>query len=167
VVTTTDWLSRECRLAPCGNLRLVTNAQERPNRVEREQRVSLDFGHNFLSEFGITEVAVEGADLAIEMRVSPRVCNKRGSLQGGMIATLIDIVAGRLTMAGIEDGYSGATNDMNIHFLAPIVEGPARAEGRVLRRGQRSVVVQVDVLDVATNRLAAVSIVSFAVLSPR
>ena len=55
---------------------------------------------------------------------------------------------------------------MNIHFLAPIVEGPARAEGTVLRRGRRSVVVHVDVRDLATDRLAAVSTISFTVLAP-
>jgi acyl-coenzyme A thioesterase PaaI-like protein len=36
----------------------------------------------------------------------------------------------------------------------------------VLRRGQRSVVVHVDVRDLAADRLAAVSTISFTVLAP-
>jgi acyl-coenzyme A thioesterase PaaI-like protein len=36
----------------------------------------------------------------------------------------------------------------------------------VLRRGRRSVVIHVDVRDLATERLAAVSTISFTVLAP-
>jgi uncharacterized protein (TIGR00369 family) len=120
-----------------------------------------------LTQLGMTDVEVEGTDLSIEMPVSPRTANIRGALQGGLIATLIDIAAGRAAMAGVEPGHSTATNDLTVHFLAPIVGGPARAEARILRRGRRSVVVHVDVRDLATDRLAAVSTVSFTVLSPR
>ena len=113
------------------------------------------------------DVEVDGVDLAIEMPVHrPYVANSRGSLQGGLIATLIDVVAGRVAAAGLDAGHSSATSDMNVHFLAPIVEGPARAEGTVLRRGRRSVVVHVDVRDLASDRLAAVSTIAFTVLAP-
>ena len=98
--------------------------------------------------------------------MSPRLANSRGALQGGLIATLIDVVAGRLAMVGADEGHSSATSDLSIHFLAPIVVGPARAEGKVLRHGRRSVVVHVDVRDVATDRLAAVSTIAFTVLAP-
>ena len=89
-----------------------------------------------------------------------------GPLQGGFMATLIDVVVGRAALEGLDVGHSTATNDMNIHYLAPVVEGPARAEAKVLRRGRRSIVVHVDVRDLATERLAAVSTVSFTVLAP-
>ncbi len=124
-------------------------------------------GEHFMSLLGMKDVDVECADLAVEMAVAPQLANSRGSLQGGLIATLIDVVAGRLAMQGADTGHSSATNDMNIHFLAPIVEGPARAEGKVLRRGRRSVVVHVGVRDLATDRLAAVSTISFTLLAPR
>jgi len=127
---------------------------------------ALRAGDHVLGSLGLVDVDVEGAELAIEMPVTPRLANSRGGLQGGLIATLIDIVAGRLAMGGADAGHSSATSDMSIHFLAPIVEGPARAEGRVLRRGRRSVVVHVDVRDLATDRLAAVSTISFTVLAP-
>ena len=126
----------------------------------------MDSGEHLLASLGMCDVEVDGVDLAIEMPVTPRLANSRGSLQGGLIATLIDVVAGRVAIAGAAAGHSTATSDMNIHFLAPIVEGPARAEGTVLRRGRRSVVVHVDVRDLATDRLAAVSTISFTVLAP-
>ena len=135
-------------------------------KAQEDVREALDSGEHLFMSLGMTDVEVEGADLAVEMPVSPRLANSRGGLQGGLIATLIDVVAGRLAMDGAKAGHSSATSDMSIHFLAPIVVGPARAEGRVLRRGRRSVVVHVDVRDLATDRLAAVSTISFTVLAP-
>ena len=56
---------------------------------------------------------------------------------------------------------------MTIHFLAPIVEGPARATATVVRAGRRTIVVAVDVTDVGGERLAARATLSFAVLTAR
>jgi acyl-coenzyme A thioesterase PaaI-like protein len=56
---------------------------------------------------------------------------------------------------------------MSIHFLAPIVEGPARATATLVRAGRRLIVVAVDVVDVARDRLAARATLSFAVMEPR
>jgi uncharacterized protein (TIGR00369 family) len=144
----------------------VTGVQDAIRKAQRDMQEALQSGEHLFASLGMTDVDVDGIDLAIEMPVTPRLANSRGGLQGGVIATLIDVVAGRLAMNGADVGYSSATNDMSVHFLAPIVEGPARAEGKVLRRGRRSVVVHVDVRDLATKRLAAVSTISFTVLAP-
>jgi uncharacterized protein (TIGR00369 family) len=144
----------------------VTAVQEAVRKAQREVREALASGEHLFQSLGMTDVEVDGADLAIEMPVAPRLANSRGALQGGLIATLIDVLAGRLAMDGADAGHTSATSDITIHFLAPIVGGPARAEGKVLRRGRRSVVVHVDVRDLATDRLAAVSTISFTVLAP-
>lgn len=110
---------------------------------------------------------VEGVDLAMEMGTAPHLTNSRGALQGGLIATLIDIVAGRVALAGVASAESVATSDLTIHYLAPVLDGPAQARAKVLRRGSRSVVVQVEVYDVAADKLAAVSTIAFAIMRPR
>jgi uncharacterized protein (TIGR00369 family) len=119
-----------------------------------------------LSQLGMRDVAVDGVDLAIEIETGPHLANSRGALQGGLIATLIDIVGGRLALQGLPSLQSIATSDLTVHYLAPVVVGPARAQGRVLRRGRRSVVIAVEVHDVGADRLAAVSTIAFAVLRP-
>jgi uncharacterized protein (TIGR00369 family) len=135
-------------------------------RARDEVQGALESGEHILRSLAMTDVEIEGVDLAVQMAVTPQLANAGGSLLGGLTATLIDLVAGRLAMGGLEGGRRTATNDMTIHFLAPIVGGPARAEAHVLRRGRRSVVVQVDVRDLSTDRLAAVATMSFAVLDP-
>jgi uncharacterized protein (TIGR00369 family) len=108
--------------------------------------------------------------LVIEMDVRPEVSNVRGALQGGLIAVLVDVCAGRLAYASCdhENGFSTATSDMNIHFLSPVAVGPARANAWVVRRGRSTFVLQVEVTDVGrNNKLAAVSTIAFTVLPPR
>ena len=122
---------------------------------------------HIFKQLGMYDVEVDGWELAMELPNGPDRTNARGALQGGLIATLVDIVAGRLAVQGMPSLQSAATSDLTIHYLAPVVDGPARAQARVLRRGKRSVVVQVEVHDVAAERLAAVSTVAFAVMQPR
>jgi uncharacterized protein (TIGR00369 family) len=69
-------------------------------------------------------------------------------LQGELVATLIDIAAGRLAGRHVGPGQDVTTADMNVHFLAPVVLGPARAEATIVRAGKRLIVTAVDVTDV-------------------
>jgi len=83
---------------------------------------------------------------------------------------LIDVCAGRLAYQSCdhENGFSTATSDLTIHFLSPVVVGPARADARIVRQGGSTFVLQVEVTDVGRdNKLAAVSTIAFTVLPPR
>src|SRR3954447_6515754 len=105
--------------------------------------------------------------LIIEMDNRPALTNVRGAIQGGLVATLIDIAAGRLAGTASGHGHAVTTADMNVHFLAPIIEGPARAEASIVRAGRRLIVTSVDVYDAGRNRLAARATLTFAVLEAR
>jgi uncharacterized protein (TIGR00369 family) len=122
---------------------------------------------HLLKRLGMRDVKDTDDQLIIEMDNRPDLTNVRGALQGGLVATLIDIAAGRLAgnVAGPERDVT--TADMNVHFLAPIVEGPARAEASIVRAGRRLIVTSVDVFDAGRDRLAARATLTFAVLERR
>jgi uncharacterized protein (TIGR00369 family) len=120
-------------------------------------------GH-VITELGIRTVPSAEADLVMEMDCTPQRVNIRGGLQGGLIATLVDVVAGMASLSGCPNGHVPTTTNLAVTFLASIQTGPARAEARIVRRGRRSIVVQVDVRDAGNDRLAAVSTVSFLVV---
>ena len=105
--------------------------------------------------------------VVLELDNRPDLTNVRGALQGGLVATLIDVAADILAGRHVGADQDVTTADLNIHYLAPVVEGPARAEATVVRAGKRLIVTAVDVTDVARNRLAARSTLSFAVLDRR
>ncbi len=123
-------------------------------------------GH-LLGQMGFRDVLESDERLIVEMDNRPDLTNTRGALQGGLVATLIDIAAGRLAGRHVGPDQDVTTADMNVHFLAPVVVGPARAEATIVRAGRRMIVVAVDVSDVGRDRLAARSTLSFAVLDRR
>ncbi|ORV84161.1 PaaI family thioesterase [Mycolicibacterium iranicum] len=123
-------------------------------------------GHLF-AQMNFRDVEVSDERLVIELDNQPNLVNRRGALQGGLVATLIDIAAGRLADRHTGPGQDVTTADMTIHFLAPVLEGPARAQATMVRAGRRLQVIAVDVVDVARDRLAARATLSFAVLDPR
>jgi uncharacterized protein (TIGR00369 family) len=119
-------------------------------------RRELASGHAF-EAFSWRDITVEGADWAMEMDVTPRVMNSSGVLQGGLLATLIDMVAGVATMRGDDPYVRNATSEMQISYLAGARVGPVRAVAHILRRGRRMAVVRVDVHDVGADNLYVAS----------
>jgi uncharacterized protein (TIGR00369 family) len=103
----------------------------------------------------------------MEMEVTRRVVNSSGVLQGGLLATLIDMVAGVSLQRGEKAYLRNATSEMQVSFLAGARVGPVRAVAHILRRGRRSAVVRVDVHDLgADNLYVATSTLTFSV-TPR
>jgi uncharacterized protein (TIGR00369 family) len=81
------------------------------------------------------------------------VVNGSGTLQGGLLATLVDSVGGMALMQGDYTGPRPVTSELQVSFLAGARVGPVRAVAHVLRRGGRSAVVRVDVRDVGAGDL--------------
>ncbi len=123
-------------------------------------------GEHILQQLNFRDVEHEGADLAIEMDFDHRFKNPRGALQGGLVATLVDVVAGR---AVVDTGprETVATADLTIHYLQGITVGPALASAKVVRRGRTLAVVTVDVTDAGTGDRCAVATVAFSLSPPR
>jgi uncharacterized protein (TIGR00369 family) len=122
---------------------------------------------HLLRQLRMRDVEESAERMVIEMDNHPNLVNVRGALQGGLVATLIDVAAGRLAGNASGAGHDVTTADMNVHYLAPIIEGPARAVATVVRAGRRLIVTSVDVFDVGRDRLAARATLSFAVLDKR
>lgn len=133
--------------------------------MEYHQRL-LDDGGHFLEQLPMRDVEPLSGDFAMELEVTPFIRNPRGGVQGGIIATLVDIVAGRALLEGLEPGHLLVTAELSVHYLGSTDVGPARAEAFVLRRGRKTCVVRVDVTDMGTGRQTATSTLSFSVLAP-
>jgi len=131
-------------------------------RVSDDHERVLAAGEHLLQQLAMRDVDVDEADLAVELELDGRITNPRGALQGGILATLVDIVAGRAVLAG-GPRDSVATSDLTVHYLRGLTVGPARAVATVVRRGGRSAVVTVDVVDAGTGALCAVATVAFSI----
>ena len=116
-------------------------------------------------QLGLCEVESSDGTVVMEMPVDERTVNTAGGLQGGLIATMVDVAAGQLASRVTPFGNGIATTDLFIRYLRPIKIGPARAVAKILRTGKRSVVVQVDIYRGNDGEMSATGTVNFAAMA--
>jgi uncharacterized protein (TIGR00369 family) len=109
-------------------------------------------------------------EFAMTLPVSPQVVNTSGALQGGLVATLVDVAAGQFGLDYLQDGTTMTTADLVIRYLRPIRQGTAYAVPRMLRSGRRAMVMQIDVFgdgdgSDGQEELLATATVNFAVIN--
>jgi uncharacterized protein (TIGR00369 family) len=80
--------------------------------------------------------------------------NRQGGLHGGVIATLVDIAMAMALLTWVPEGTRIATVEMKVNYLETHERGRLRARARVLRRGGRLAVGEVDVWDGTGVRVA-------------
>ncbi len=104
-------------------------------------------------------------EFAMTMPVSPAVVNTSGALQGGLIATLVDVAGGQFGLDFLQPATTMTTADLVIRYLRPIRSGSALAVPRMLRAGRRAMVMQVDIYADGHDELAATATVNFAIIN--
>src|SRR6201988_3398055 len=102
-------------------------------------------------------------EFAMTMPVSPQVVNTSGALQGGLVATLVDVAGGHFGVKYLPEGTTMTTADMFVRYLRPIRQGSAFAVPRMVRSGHRAMVMQVDIYGDG-DELLATATVNFAVI---
>jgi uncharacterized protein (TIGR00369 family) len=117
------------------------------------------------AQIGMRPATAHGDEFAMTMPVSPQVVNTSGALQGGLIATLVDVAGGQLGLEYLQPGTAMTTADLFVRYLRPIRQGSALAVPRVLRAGRRSLVMQVDIFGDDETELAATATVNFAIIN--
>ena len=104
--------------------------------------------------------------IVVEMDIREDLRGPAGSLEGGVVSTLVDVAAG--STAAMEMKALVATADMSVHFLAPGRVGPVRAVGVPLRVSKGNAVIEVKVVDHGhDDRLMAVALVNMRALGDR
>lgn len=78
-----------------------------------------------------------------------------GSIHGGVLASLVDVVMLQAIVATLEPAdVAAGTADLNLTFLRPALGERIVAEARVIKKGRQLVVTEVDITD-AEGRLCA------------
>ncbi len=109
-----------------------------------------------------TEISEERCVISCPMR--PELLNPAGIAHGGLIATLTDVAAGSMALAADGNTRSIVTQSCSIHYLRPGMGDRMRAESKVVRKGKRICVVQVDCYS-GNGCLAAVATYEIAYLN--
>jgi uncharacterized protein (TIGR00369 family) len=112
---------------------------------------------------GIRVMRLHSDGVSIACTVRDELRNLAGMLHGGVIATMADAAVGIALARHFKATRSGATAEMKISYLRPILEGQATARAHLLRVGAHLCVGRVDIQD-AKRQLAATAIVTYLLL---
>ena len=74
--------------------------------------------------------------ITIAFEAKPEFCNLLGTVQGGMLAAMLDMVMSFSVLCTVGPGHVVPTIDMNTHFLAPAKPGRIVGEGAVVKKGR-------------------------------
>ena len=117
----------------------------------------------FSRVLGIRVVRLHPDGVTIACAVRDELRNFAGMLHGGVTATLADAAVGIALARHFKGARPGATAEMNISYLRPIVDGQAVARARLLRVGEHLCVGRVDIQN-ARRQLAATAMVTYLLL---
>jgi uncharacterized protein (TIGR00369 family) len=114
-------------------------------------------------------VSFEVADGLVAVTLQPQEFhyNPIGTVHGGVIATLLDTVAGCAVHSTLPAGAGYTSLDLLTKFLRPVTmeTGVVRAEGRVIHRGSRLAQAEATLTD-QRGRLLASATSSCLILGP-
>jgi acyl-CoA thioesterase len=143
----------------------ATEPQDRPTAGATAGATAA--GTPFQRSLGLRWSFDDGAPAAVEIAVEIHdgVRGPVGSLEGGVVATLVDVAGA--SAAARATGRMVATQQMSLSFLAPGRVGPVVARARPVRVGRDDVVSEVHVTDRGRDgRLVAVALVTLRLFDP-
>jgi uncharacterized protein (TIGR00369 family) len=74
--------------------------------------------------------------ITIAFQAKPDFCNLLGTVQGGMLAAMLDMVMSFAVLCTVGPGHVVPTIDMNTHFLSPARPGRIVGEGAIVKKGR-------------------------------
>ncbi len=122
--------------------------------------------HHVLRDLAL-EVQSVGAVNRAWMPVTDNICNARGRVHTGLVATMIDAICGGLAAVAAAPGWI-ATADLTMHVVQPLVGDELGAVAKVRRAGRTTVVLEAEVFaDGNEGDPLAVATATFSVLERR
>jgi uncharacterized protein (TIGR00369 family) len=101
-------------------------------------------------------VAVDPQSGEVRLRfVAPsHFANRHGTVQGGMLAAMLDSATGNAMMANLPADRTAVTTRLDTSFVKPAALGPLTATARVVRQDERSAEVEAELFD-STGQMVA------------
>jgi uncharacterized protein (TIGR00369 family) len=94
-------------------------------------------------------VSVDPRSGEVTLRFSAReeFANRHGTVQGGMLAAMLDSATGNAVMARLPPHLTAVTTRLDTQFLKPAALGAITATARLIHQDERSAEVQAELID--------------------
>jgi uncharacterized protein (TIGR00369 family) len=100
--------------------------------------------HHMLRDLQVSLALLEDGPSIITAPVVPELCTDRGGMQVGVIATLLDILGGALSIRTVHPDWA-ATADLTVHTTGRAVTEKVSAVASLIRAGSTMVVIEMDI----------------------
>ncbi len=96
---------------------------------------------------GFKLVAVAPGAATVTLEAGPQHANPMGTLHGGVLCDIADAAMGIAYAANLAEGESFTTLELKISFLKPVWKATLTAEGKVLKQGRTTGLVECRITD--------------------
>src|SRR3954463_15619759 len=95
----------------------------------------------------IVSVNPHSGEVKLRFTASKEFANRHGTVQGGMLAAMLDSATGNAVMAMLPLHLTAVTTRLDTRFLKPAALGPITATARLVRQDERTAEVQAELTD--------------------
>lgn len=120
---------------------------------------------DFLSYLGLELEDTRAGWARLSIGYREELKQPMGLMHGGVLASLADAAVAAALRDLVEPDERFVTIELKINFLRPVTSGKVTAEARILKKGRRIAVGEVDIWR-EDQTLAAKSIATYAILAP-
>jgi acyl-CoA thioesterase len=128
----------------------VSGGGAAPEGLTAEERARLEETFRqvpYVRLLGLEFVGAERGAATFALDVREELTRMGGILHGGAVVSLLDTAAAFAVHTLLEPGGRTVTVDLTVHFLRPASTGRILARARILRRGRRVVILNVEAED--------------------
>ena len=95
----------------------------------------------------IISVDPHSGEVTLGSTAREQFANRHGTVQGGMLAAMLDSATGNAVMARLPSHLTAVTTRLDTQFLKPAALGPITATARLIHQDERSAEVQAELTD--------------------
>jgi uncharacterized protein (TIGR00369 family) len=86
-------------------------------------------------------------EVRLRFLADPQFANRHGTVQGGMLAAMLDSATGNAVMASLPPDRTAVTTRLDTTFVRPAALGPITAIARLVSQDERSAVAEAELMD--------------------
>ncbi len=121
-----------------------------------------DDSKGFLAVLGVRNETAEDGRARLELDATEDHLNSKGTIHGGVLATIVDAAMGSAVRSRTKEGDSPATSQLTVTYLRPGKPGTLVVTAEVRKQGEHLTVCDADVEQ--EGRALVHAVATFAVL---
>jgi uncharacterized protein (TIGR00369 family) len=95
----------------------------------------------------VISVDAKSGEVQLRFLADPQFANRHGTVQGGMLAAMLDSATGNAVMASLPPERMVVTTRLDTTFVKPAALGPLTATARLARQNEESALAEAELFD--------------------